>query len=269
MSHRIIAAGHSDVGRQRQANEDAFRLVNTHRLWILADGMGGHAAGQIASQIAVDEIAQFIAHSINHPQFRWPFEQNLNQSFEENALMNAVRVANVRIYNRSLKDPKCLGMGTTVVVAMISAHHELVIASVGDSRCYRYRRGSLNQLTVDHSLLNHLIYNLKLSPEEAREKAGSNVIVKAVGLEDDVEVDLIGSTLYDGDLFLMCSDGLSDLVDDRVIAETIQQYPNRLDQMVHRLIELANQGGGTDNITVIAFQVHEEENTPSLADFMN
>lgn len=266
MPHRMVGVGRSHVGRQRKANEDAFRVMNPQNVWILADGMGGHAAGQIASQMAVEEISRFLSDTLRNAHVEWPFDRDLQLGLEENALINGVRIANVRIYNRSIKDPKCFGMGTTIVATMLSASNELVIASVGDSRCYLMRRGNLVQLTLDHSLLNHLIHVLKMSPEEAREKASSNVIIRAVGLEDDVQVDVLRSPIYSDDIFLLCSDGLSDLVNDHIIAEVMSRYAQDLDMMTQQLIHLANEGGGTDNITVIAIKA-EDENTPSMVTF--
>jgi len=263
MPHKMVGVGRSHVGRQRKVNEDAFRVLNAHRLWILADGMGGHAAGQVASQMAVEEVSRFMTETLRAPNLRWPFDRDLAQSLEENALVNAARVANVRIYNRSIKEPKYFGMGTTLVTATLAANNELLIASVGDSRCYRLRRGSFNQLTMDHSLLNHLIHVLHMPPEEARSKTSSNVIIRAVGLEEDVQVEVTRSSVYTDDLFLICSDGLSDLVSDALIAETMSRHAHDLDLMTNQLIHLANEGGGTDNITVIVMRA-EDENTPSM-----
>ena len=261
MSYRMIAVGHSDVGRQRQNNEDSFVVLNQNHLWILADGMGGHAAGQIASQLAVDEIVRFLTQTIYEPNFRWPFEHDVRLNIEENALIHSIRTANVRIYNRSLKDPKCFGMGTTVIAAMY-AQGRLWLASVGDSRCYRFRDHRLQQLTVDHSLYNHLVHQLKMTPHEAREKAGSNVIIRAVGLEDDVLVDVQHTVVQDRDLYILCSDGLTDLVSEQQIIHSVQQYRHQLDLLVQYLIDLANQAGGTDNITVIAIETLANHTPP-------
>ena len=263
MSYHFIAAGGSHVGCQRQVNEDAFLVLNDHQLCILADGMGGHAAGQLASQMAVEEVSRFMTDTLKSNQFVWPFEQSPQKSYEENALMNATRVANVRIYNQALRDPQCSGMGTTLVVSQMSSQGELVIASVGDSRCYLYRNQQLLQITRDHSLLNHLIYQLNMSPEEAHQKAGKNVIVKAVGLEDDVEVDTFRTQVQPQDLYLMCSDGLTDLVDESQIVHILNQYGHNLNFAIQYLIELANEGGGTDNITIILLQVQANQNSYS------
>ena len=263
MPHRLVAAGLSDVGRMRHVNEDSLWFHAGQQAWVVADGMGGHAAGQVASQLAIQEIATFITDTRHHPQFVWPFEPDLTRSVEENILINALRVANVRIYNKSVKEPKYFGMGTTAVAAIRASNDELVIATVGDSRCYRFRRGVLSQLTIDHSLLNHLIYQLKLSPEEAMEKTGTNVIIKALGLDIDVEVDLVSSPLIAGDLFLLCSDGLSDLVSNEQMTELIQHYSGDLHQLTQQLIDHANAAGGTDNISVICMLACEE-NTPTM-----
>ena len=177
--------------------------------------------------------------------------------------MNALRIANVRIYNQAVRTPKPFGMGTTAVAAMRSSSDELVVATVGDSRCYRYRRGQLVQLTVDDSLLNHLIYKLNIPEEEAREKVGSNVIVKALGLEIDVEVELASSNLIEGDIYIMCSDGLSDLVSNQQLREHCQRYGHDLHTLTHQLIARANEAGGTDNISVICL-LAREENTPTF-----
>lgn len=264
MPHRLIAVGHSDVGRARKVNEDSLWLHNGQQVWMVADGMGGHVAGQVASQIAVSEMGRFLTETIKQPNFIWPFEPDLTKTVEENALINALKIANIRIYNRGVKEPKFFGMGTTAVVALKSSADELLIATVGDSRCYRYRRGQLLQLTMDDSLLNHLIYKLNVSPEEAKGKVGTNVIVKALGLEIDVEVSMTTSNLIEEDLFIMCSDGLSDLVSDVEISDIIHRYSHDLHGLTHQLISRANDAGGTDNISVICL-LAREENTPTMA----
>ena len=263
MPHRLLAVGQSDVGRSRQVNEDSFWVDNAKQAWIVADGMGGHVAGQVASQMAVEEVVKLLEQLRGSRDFSWPFDPDLSKSVEENALVNALKVANVRIYNRGVREPQYFGMGTTAVAAMRSASDELIVATVGDSRCYRYRRGQLIQLTVDDSLLNHLIYKLNVPVEEAKEKVGSNVIVKALGLEIDVEVELASSKLIEDDLYLMCSDGLSDLVSDQQLREHCQRYAHDLHMLTHQLIASANEAGGTDNISVICL-LAREENTPTF-----
>ena len=253
MALRFTAAGCTDVGRAREVNEDAFLLCPEHDLWILADGMGGHASGQVASHMAVEKIADFMTRWRHESDFEWPFEIMDSRSTDENALANAVRVANVRIYNQSLVDEDCEGMGTTVV-AMCYGAAGLVIAHVGDSRCYRLRDGELVQLTEDHSLVNHLKRFFHLSDEEARQRAGSNVIVRAVGLEDDVDADLNLDQPERGDLYMSCSDGLSDLVDEWIVQSILAGNEDPQDA-AEALVRAANQAGGTDNITVVIVRV--------------
>jgi serine/threonine protein phosphatase PrpC len=253
MGLKFTAAGVTDVGRARKVNEDAFALCPDHNLWILADGMGGHASGQVASQLAVEKIADFMTRWRHEPGFEWPFEIMDSRSNDENAMANAVRVANVRIYNASLADEACEGMGTTIV-AMIHGDAGMVIAHVGDSRCYRLRDGELRQLTEDHSLVNHLMRFFHLTEAEAKERAGSNVIVRAVGLEDDVDADLNIDHPERGDIYMSCSDGLSDLVDEWIVQSILAGNDDPRDA-AEALVRAANQAGGTDNITVVIVRV--------------
>ncbi|MCA9546976.1 MAG: Stp1/IreP family PP2C-type Ser/Thr phosphatase [Myxococcales bacterium] len=251
---RFISGGATDVGQVREVNEDAFALVDQECAWILADGMGGHVGGKIASNLAVDAIRDFIARWRHAPDFEWPFEIMPGRSFVENSLANAVRVANVRVYNQSEWKPECQGMGTTVVVMAYTPEQGMVVAHVGDSRCYRLRGEALTQLTVDHSLVNHLMRFFHLSEVEARKRAGSNVIVRAVGLEDDVEADLTQDMPQAGDLYMSCSDGLSDLVDDWTIQNIMLNNAERPQAAAEALVRAANAAGGTDNITVIVLK---------------
>ncbi len=255
----VVASGATDVGQTRQVNEDAIKLVDEHKLWILADGMGGHAAGQVASQMSVDEISRFLTQSTLKPDFKLPFDFEKQYSLDENLLKSALRVANIRIYNRSIKESQYQGMGTTTIAVKQIQEDHLLIAHVGDSRCYRYRNTIFEQLTMDHSLLNHLIYQMNYSPEEAKAKVGKNVIVRAIGLDEDVEVDLIKTPLEKGDVYLICSDGLSDLLSSKFMVQVIQHYqptlPYSIHEMSNTLIQMANQAGGYDNISVIVLFV--------------
>lgn len=251
MQVRFESAAHTDVGRERQVNEDAYRLLPEENLWVLADGMGGHVGGKVASRMAVDAIADFMVRWRREPDFEWPFEIMESRGFDENSLVNAVRVANVRVYNRAQVDETCANMGTTVVAITYSPEAGLVIAHVGDSRCYRLRGDSLVQLTDDHSLVNHLMRHFHLSEAEARARAGSNVIVRAVGLEDDVEPDLNVDQPLPGDVYLACSDGLTDLVEDWIIQQILAGHADDLGEAARALVRAANMAGGTDNITVM------------------
>ncbi len=258
MGLRFITAGATDVGQVREVNEDAYALVDAESAWILADGMGGHVGGKVASNLAVDAIKDFLVRWRHTPGFEWPFEIMPGRSDAENSLANAVRVANVRVYNQSEWNPAYQGMGTTVVVMHYDEAQGMVIAHVGDSRCYRLRGETLTQLTVDHSLVNHLMRFFHLSYAEARKRAGSNVIVRAVGLEDDVEADLTIDQPEMGDLYLSCSDGLSDLVDDWAIQNILLNNLDAPQAAANALVRAANAAGGTDNITVIVMKVSLE-----------
>jgi protein phosphatase len=254
MGLRFIVGGHTDTGRVRQANEDAFCLVPEENAWILADGMGGHVAGAIASQMAVEKVKDFLTRWRHEPDFAWPFEIMPGRSAHENALLNAVRVANVRLYNRSEVDEGCHGMGTTLVVMLHDQEQGMIIAHVGDSRCYRLRGETLTLLTDDHSLVNHLIRFFHLSEAQAKARAGSNVIVRAVGLEDDVEADLNIDVPQFDDVYMACSDGLTDLVDDWAIQNILLNNADKPQAAAEALVRQANAAGGTDNTTVIVLK---------------
>ncbi len=257
MQFRCASA--TDVGRRRRANEDSHRLLPNEHTWILADGMGGHVAGQVASQLAVEKIADFFERWRHEENFVWPYNPAPGENYESACLRNAVRIANVRIYNRGQSDESCENMGTTVVVLTWSETAGLVIAHVGDSRCYRLRNMDFRQLTNDHSLLNHLMQVFHLSEAEAKARASSNVIVRAVGLEDDVEVELTYDRPMPGDLYLSCSDGLSDMISDAEISEILKSFRDStgridLEQAAQALVDAANAAGGNDNITVVLVQ---------------
>lgn len=250
-SFRIITAAATDVGRTREVNEDAYAVFPEHNTWVLADGMGGHVGGRIASRIAADAVADFMVRWRKEPDFVWPFEIMESRSHDENAIANAVRVGNVRVYNRSQVDESCGGMGTTVVAMTYSPEAGFVIGHVGDSRCYRLRKDELTQLTEDHSLVNHLKKFYHLTEQQARAKAGKNVIIRAVGLEDDVDPELTVDYPEVGDVYMACSDGLSEMVDDWIMTNILIGHQETLDDAANALVRAANQNGGVDNITVV------------------
>lgn len=251
----ISAAGVTDTGRVRSANEDAFAARTADGLWVVADGMGGHASGQVASRMAVEAIEDFWCRWRSEPDFAWPFDPERGRDDLANLLDNAVRIANVRVYNRSLCDPDCTGMGTTLVLIATDDQGVAMIAHVGDSRAYRLRAGRLRQLTEDHSLVNHLRRVMKLDEATAKARAGRNVIVRAVGLEDDVRPDLARDTPRAEDVYLLCSDGLSDLVDDAHIRRILLTEGDQPEQAATALVAAANEAGGTDNITALVIRV--------------
>jgi protein phosphatase len=228
---RIVEhAALSDVGREREHNEDAFLLRPP--LFVVADGMGGAEAGEVASQTAV----QTLAGAEDLPQ----------------GLAGAVEAANARIHQMAVDDPSRQGMGCTLTATFADAGR-LIVAHVGDSRLYRLRGDAFEQLTDDHSLVGGLVRLGQLTPEEAENHPQRSVILRAVGVEPTVEVDVLEHELEDGDVYLACSDGLSGMVRDVVLVETLRMFP-ALEEAAEMLIELANTAGGKDNITAVLFR---------------
>ena len=227
----------SDTGRKRRRNEDNY--VVTPPLFAVADGMGGAQAGEVASKLAAS---------------------TLEGGEDAGALSGVERVAaliqeaNRRVYERSTSDPAASGMGTTMTVAVVEGM-TVVIGHVGDSRAYLVREGRMEQLTEDHSLVNELLKSGKLSPEEAHVHPQRSVITRAVGTDPDVDADAFTIDAHDGDVFLLCSDGLTDMVEDEDILELVAKHRDDLDRAVKSLVAAANRGGGEDNITAVAFRV--------------
>jgi PPM family protein phosphatase len=246
---RIEAAGHTHIGMKRNHNEDNLLVLDDQHLYCVADGMGGHSSGEIASQIAVDELAEFYRMTARDEDCTWPFKMDRARNYDENRLQTGIKLANVRIFERANADVKYRGMGTTIVTLHFR-NGSAWIAHVGDSRVYSLRDGVLRQLTEDHSLLNDYLKAKKLTPEEIANFPHKNVIVRALGMKDTVQVDVARVEPRDGDVFLLCSDGLSGMVSDAEMQATLQRVTD-LQQACERLIEQANAAGGTDNITCV------------------
>jgi protein phosphatase len=227
-------AAKSDVGREREGNEDSF--LDRPPLFVVADGMGGAEAGEVASQTAVAV-----------------FEEAAAAGALPEGLVATVETANARIHAMATEDPSRAGMGCTVN-ASVAAGGRLTVAHVGDSRLYRLRGDGLEQLTDDHSLVGGLVRLGQLTPAEAEHHPQRSVILRAVGVEPTVEVDLLHHDLEPDDVYLACSDGLTSMVRDEVIAETLRTFP-ALGEAADILVELANESGGRDNITVVLFRI--------------
>jgi PPM family protein phosphatase len=224
----------SDIGLEREGNEDSF--LDLPPLFVVADGMGGAEAGEVASRTVV-EI----------------FEEAEAAGELPDALEPTVQKANTRIYGMATEEPSRKGMGCTTIASYV-ADGRVTTAHVGDSRLYRLRGGSLEQLTEDHSLVGGLVRLGQLTPEEAENHPQRSVILRAVGVEVKVEVDILNHDLEPGDVYLACSDGLSGMVRDEVMGETLGKFPS-LAEAAQMLIELANAAGGRDNITVVLFRI--------------
>ncbi len=247
---RIDVSGHTHVGMKRNHNEDSLLLFPEERLFVVADGMGGHSSGEVASKIAVDELAEFFKLTGQDQDLTWPFKMDKTRNYDENRLATAIKVANTRIFERASTDQKYKGMGTTIVSVYFSKEALVCIGHVGDSRVYFFREGALKQITEDHSLLNDYLKAKKLTPEEIDAFPHKNVIVRALGMKDQVQVDIARLEPREGDIFLLCSDGLSGMVSDEQITEILLQQSD-LDKACQTLIDAANANGGNDNVTCV------------------
>ena len=254
MALRIEVAGETNVGMKRQHNEDNFSILEDAGLYIVADGMGGHASGEVASKMAVDSLREFFAATAQDPERTWPYKMDRSKGYEENRLITGIKLANLRIYESAQRDPRQRGMGTTIVT-MFAVEDGVYVAHVGDSRVYRVRDGKLEQMTEDHSLLNDYLKAKRLTPEEVESFPHKNVIVRALGMKDTVEVDLARVALLEGDVVLLCCDGLSGMLTDPEVAELIRQHQGDLRQAAQALVDAANLAGGVDNITCVLAQV--------------
>jgi serine/threonine protein phosphatase PrpC len=249
---RIRYAAKTDPGLKRNHNEDYFSLIEEEQLFLVADGMGGHACGEVASKMAADVVREFFVRS-KDDDATWPFKMDGQLSYLENRLVVSIKVANQKIFEAAGRDSRLKGMGTTVVLGQI-AGDKFYIAHVGDSRCYRVRGADVQQLTRDHSLLeDYKDARPDMSDEEQRKFPHKNVITRALGMRENVQVDCMGEAIADGDIFLICSDGLSGMIDNRKIGELVNKSSD-LEQTVTSLIDAANGAGGADNITVLALE---------------
>jgi serine/threonine protein phosphatase PrpC len=257
---RVAACGVSDVGLVREGNEDALLIDPAQGLFVVADGMGGHNCGEVASQFAVEAIAAFYDSADMTLRVRKAYKQMKaaspqsvrDVSHHGLRLRKAVESANVSVYRLSQQHEALRDMGTTVVACAVVGSR-LYIANVGDSRLYRCRRGKLEQLTEDHSLVNEYLKMKMLRPEDVESFPYKNVIVRAVGLHERVSVDIYTATLRPGDQILLCSDGLSDLVRDADI-EACLRASTSIQAASVALVDLAKARGGHDNITTLMLQ---------------
>ncbi len=240
-------AGVTDPGRRRRRNEDAY--VCEPPLFAIADGMGGAQAGEVASGLAAAVL-----------------EEATGDERGEERVASLIQEANRRVFQRSNEDAATSGMGTTMTVALLdSSDGTIAFGHVGDSRAYRVRGGELEQLTDDHSLVGELVRSGRLSPEEAESHPQRSVITRALGTEPDVDVDTFTVDAEPGDVYLLCSDGLTDMTSTRDILAAVEAS-NDLDDVARALVRAANDGGGEDNITVVLFQIDSDDAGADLGD---
>jgi PPM family protein phosphatase len=240
----VTGLGHigviTDTGRKRRRNEDAY--VCEPPLFAIADGMGGAQAGEVASRLAAAALKESGAKTLGG----------------EERIADLIQEANRRVYDRSSTDPNTSGMGTTITVALVE-NGNVAFGHVGDSRAYLIRDGRMEQVTEDHSLVNELMKSGKLSREEAETHPQRSVITRALGTDPDVDADTFTIEAKSGDVFLLCSDGLTDMVGEREILELVELNRLDIDAALKSLVRAANRSGGEDNITVVAFEIAESE----------
>ena len=253
---RISADAQSDVGRKRKGNEDALCLNDEQRLYVVADGMGGHAAGEVASRVAVDAIAEFVELTGGNQEITWPFGLDDTISYEGNRLKTAVRHANTRVIEATRESAEYEGMATTVAAVLVDGDIAN-LAHVGDSRIYLWNGESIEQLTRDHSWVNEQIENGAISPEQARSHPLRNVVTRALGGRADLVVDIQSRRMAPGDMLLLCSDGLTTMVSDDGIARILRESEGDVARATSALISEANERGGEDNITVVLLKFEE------------
>lgn len=256
MSLIIKSAGKTDIGLVRSGNEDYLYLDDRNHVYVVCDGMGGHQAGEVASMSAVQTI------EVVHNELRRSVLKDERLSpgrslpDETDLLLRSIRLANREIHNRALANPAMAGMGTTIVA--LTFEHDLVgIAHVGDSRAYRLDRKELTPLTADHSWVNEMQAAHNMSQQEAESIVGKNVITRALGVREGVEIDCRLVRVQAGDTFILCSDGLCGFADDDEIFEVADRNREDLQKIVDNLVRFANDRGGNDNVTVVAVRVED------------
>jgi len=246
---RLRFVGLTDTGKVREHNEDTIAFDADIGLLVLADGMGGYNAGEVASGIAVKTIVNLVREQVEREDMNVQ-DRESGLSRPTIILRDAIHRANKIIYQTARTQPQCEGMGTTVVAALFF-DNKITIAHVGDSRLYRQRSDKLEQVTMDHSLLQELVDRGFYSAEEAQRAANKNYVTRALGVEPNVDVEIQESAVQKGDAYMLCSDGLSDMVEDEDIHLTINTFNDNLDTVAKQLIQLANDNGGRDNVSVV------------------
>jgi len=252
---KIDFAELTDTGRVREHNEDAIGTTGDIGLMVLADGMGWYNAGEVASGIAVQIVTELAAEGATREE-RDDIDPHSGMMRQSIVLRDAIYRANKIIYQTAQSQTHCEGMGTTIVACMFH-DNKISVAHVGDSRAYRMRGGQLDQVTLDHSLLQELVDRGFYSAEEAQRSTNRNYVTRALGVEPTVEVEVHEYDVLPDDIYLLCSDGLCDMVEDDDIHLTISTFNASLDVVGQQLVDLANDHGGRDNVSVMLAQVKE------------
>jgi len=253
---RVVAAGRTDVGCVRKHNEDNLLMEAGLGLFVVADGLGGHAAGEVASQIVVERVGRFIAETVEQDR-TWPLEYDVALPFDGNRLKAALMLSDQAIVEDIKANPERESMGSTVVACLVHGAR-VTLVHVGDSRAYLLNEDGIRQITRDHSWVAEQVANGILTPEEARKHPFRNVITQALGNGGDLDVAVQELEAQELDRLLLCSDGLSGMVSDDLIWKIVQESPS-LENAVERLVEKARENGGEDNITVVIVGFEPEE----------
>jgi serine/threonine protein phosphatase PrpC len=256
LQNKITIIGLTDTGMVRKKNEDCIGFDSAIGLMVLADGMGGHRGGEVASSMSVDSILDALQKQL--PKIK-PGRTDPESGFslESLCIQEAVETANEQIYQAADINPEHFGMGTTIVV-LVYYNNTLSLAHVGDSRCYRLRSDKFEQITKDHSLLQELIDRGFYTPEEAKNSKNKNLVTRALGIAPQVNVDVQEDIVLKNDIYLLCSDGLTDLVEDEFIYLTIKRFSDNLEEVAKQLITKANENGGKDNISVMLCRIDND-----------
>lgn len=249
---KIEAYGLSDVGRKRTRNEDSFLVSDELGFFIVADGMGGHSGGEYASRLAVVTIEEVLSSMITDPEATVISGVNSEEDEYGDRLRYAIRMAGQKIFDQALYDPELKGMGTTITAVMID-EGAAYVANVGDSRVYLISDGQIKQLTNDHSLVSEQIRAGLITEADAKKHKLKNIITRSVGYQEEVEIDITRIQIKPGDRFVLCSDGLTNMVDNKEIVRIVTE--NDLQSGCRELINTANKNGGDDNVTVIVCHV--------------
>jgi protein phosphatase len=250
---KFRCVGMTDTGRVREHNEDTIGTDADIGLVVLADGMGGYKAGEVASGITVRTVLGLLKDAVDREDLRL-HDGESGISRPGILLRDAIQRANKIVYQTARTQANCEGMGTTVVAGLFF-DDRLTVAHVGDSRLYRLREGKLEQVTKDHSLLQELVARGFYTPEEAQRAAAKNYVTRALGVEPTVDVEITETPVTKDDVYLLCSDGLSDMVDDADIQLTINTFGANLETVARQLVQLSNDNGGRDNVSVVLVRV--------------
>lgn len=250
---KIESYGASDVGLRRQLNEDSLVIDEDMGLFIVADGMGGHNAGEIASRLAAETVFNFMQRSGAEEEITWPYGIDPKLSINANRLQTAIMLANKRVWKEADKRQDYTGMGTTIVAVVVGGE-KVTFAGAGDSRLYRIRGDEIEQLTTDDSWVQVAINEGVLEPDEADTHPMKNIITKAIGAKESIEFSVQEDDFREGDIYLLCSDGLHTMVSDDDILKIVLDSGGKLKKCVENLVRAANDNGGKDNVTVLAIR---------------